>query len=114
MPEVWLSYAKALGHITCNFLLAFSLVFVFHRYSALHPSHWAQSLLTLGGTFCLLTAGLGKLGWAIQSWGGTTPPEVLNHNLFLVISHVGMLLIFTEWCWSIWGASLGPANGVKR
>ncbi len=114
MWGVWSSYAMALGHIACNFFIALGLIFVLRRFSAIRLSCKFQNIATLVGTIALLTAGLGKLGWEIQSYSGTNPPEILNDKLFLFLSHFGRFLIFVEWCWSIWAVDRGIRNGVNR
>jgi len=53
----------------------------------------ARSLWILAGTLALTTAGLGRLGWGIQSFGGTTPPELLDQTVFWCLSLFGVFCI---------------------
>ena len=100
MSDVWLAYGKALLHIAGNLIIAGAIVLALRRFTSLEPSRRIQQGFILAGTLCLLTAGIGKLGWSIQSWVGTTPPESLNQGIFLTLSHLGMFFVFTEWVWS--------------
>jgi TRAP-type C4-dicarboxylate transport system permease small subunit len=71
--------------------------------SKVNSSKWAESIvknrqviLVCLGTAFLLVAGIGKLGWSIQTYDGTTPAENLNEYIFLVLSHIGTFLIFVD------------------
>ena len=114
MSEVWSSYAMALVHITCNFFVALGFIFILRRFTAIRFPRKPQRLATLIGTIVLLTAGIGKLGWEIQSYSGANPPELLNDNLFFFLSHLGMFLIFIEWCWSTSAGDRGIRKGVNQ
>lgn len=72
---------------------------------AFDPSERVHALITLSGTVLLLLAGLGKLGWPIQTWDGNTRAEQLNDLLFMVFSYAGMFLVFVEWFWSFFKKS---------
>jgi hypothetical protein len=48
------------------------------------------------GTGFLLVAGIGKLGWSIQTFGGNTPAERLNEWIFLFLSLFGTFLLFID------------------
>lgn len=48
----------------------------------------------VGGSVFILTSTIGKLGWKVQTWGGDTNQEKLNHNIFLLLSHLGTFLLF--------------------
>jgi hypothetical protein len=41
------------------------------------------------GTGFLLVAGIGRLGWAIQTLGGESPAEILDRRLSVALSHIG-------------------------
>ncbi|MCX5634218.1 MAG: hypothetical protein NTW55_00020 [Planctomycetota bacterium] len=44
----------------------------------------------------LSTAGIGKLGWAIQTWDGTSNAENWNIRIFWGLSLIGAFLVFTK------------------
>jgi hypothetical protein len=48
----------------------------------------------------------GVQGWNIQTWSGTTPPEVLNQNLFRSLSTIGLFLAIVAF-------SLNPVSEAK-
>ena len=45
------------------------------------------------GTGLLFVAGIGRLGWSIQSIRGTTPPEQLDQWIFRVLSLFGTFFL---------------------
>jgi hypothetical protein len=57
----------------------------------------ARLVMFLAATVLLLTAGIGRLGWEIQTWGGGTPPESLDQWIFLVLSLLGTVLLVFEY-----------------
>ena len=98
--EVFHAYAKALIHVAVNLSVSFAVATAIGRVPTFRPSRRIELLFSLAGRVVLLVAGLGKLGWSIQTWGGNSPIEVLNGWVFLGLSHLGMFLVFTEWAWS--------------
>ena len=55
-----------------------------------------RPFLFLCGTGALLVAGIGRLGWDIQTIDGHSPAEKLDQNIFLVLSLLGTFFIFLE------------------
>ena len=100
MSQVWLNYAKVIGFIGSNFCLALAVSWFLRSKLAFEPSARVHALVILAGTAFLLVAGLGKLGWTLQTWDGNTPPEQLNDLLFRIFSYLGMFFVFFEWVWS--------------
>ncbi len=39
------------------------------------------------------TALFGRLGWNLQTWCGTTPPEKLNNNLYKILYSIGFFFL---------------------
>lgn len=48
----------------------------------------------------------GVQGWNIQTWSGTTPPEILNQKLFRILSIIGLFLAVAAF-------SLSPSSIVE-
>ena len=42
----------------------------------------------------LLTAGIGRLGWEVQTWDGTSPLESWNKIVFQILIHLGSYTLF--------------------
>ena len=101
-------YINTFVGVAINILFAFGLAWLLkykcaNRFVRLDRSKWAKSvvekrqvILVCLGSALLLVAGIGKLGWSIQTYGGTTPAENLNERIFLVLSHLGTFLIFVD------------------
>ncbi len=53
-------------------------------------------LFLIVGTGLLLVAGIGKLGWSIQTWDGETSAEKLNDCIFWIASYIGTFFLFTQ------------------
>jgi len=49
--------------------------------------------LQLLGAFVTFWGGYAKVGWSIQTLGGTTPPEVFNERFFRVATGIGMFVL---------------------
>jgi hypothetical protein len=49
--------------------------------------------MELSGTVLLAFAGIARLGWSIQSWGGDSPAEQLNTAIFYSASGLGLWLL---------------------
>jgi hypothetical protein len=86
---VVLKYGKAMVAVAVNIGLAAILAHLAGR-AVSRGIHLA--LLSVGAGL-LLAAGIGRLGWAIQTIGGTSPPEVLDRRIFTALSHVGTFLV---------------------
>jgi hypothetical protein len=65
------------------------------KYPKLINKHIRAVYLIVGTSF-LLVAGIGKLGWSIQTWDGNAPAESLNEWIFLILSHIGTFLLFID------------------
>src|SRR5688572_20928973 len=86
---VVLKYGMAMAAVAVNVGFAAILAYVVGR-GVGRGIHLA--LLGVGAGL-LLAAGIGRLGWAIQTIGGTSAPEVLDRRIFTALSHVGTFLV---------------------
>ena len=64
------------------------------------PSQAVARLILYSGIGTLLWATLGKCGWNIQSWKGTTLPEQVDDFLFRVLYLIGSFLLVLSGTWS--------------
>ena len=64
------------------------------------PSQATARLILYSGIGTLLWATLGKCGWSIQSFKGTTLPEQVDDFLFRVLYLVGSFLLVLSGTWS--------------
>ncbi len=55
-----------------------------------------RAILLIVGASLLLVAGVGKLGWEIQTIDGTSKPEMLNNSIFNMLSYAGTFCIFFD------------------
>jgi len=101
---VW-AYSKTLAVILVNLLVAHAAApYLVRRMEPILP------LLTLLGSILLLVAGIGRLGWSIQTIDGTSAPERLNDSLFWLFSQLGAFAIFLEWSLRWRAAKSQPAS----
>lgn len=49
--------------------------------------------LQIAGAFVTFWAGYAKVGWSIQTFNGSTPPEMFNEWFFRVATGVGMFVL---------------------
>jgi hypothetical protein len=96
--QVALNYLGAAAWVALLFGLAWLSAFLAHRFVPVLVGNVARALSFLLGSGLLLVATIGGLGWAIQSFGGNTPAELLNQSLFRRLSLSGaFLLIYDFW-----------------
>ncbi|MFC1536110.1 hypothetical protein ACFL4H_01930 [Candidatus Neomarinimicrobiota bacterium] len=69
---------------------------IINTYLSSNLSDRTLSIILLIGTAILLTAGIGRLGYEIQTWGGTTPLENMNKLVFRILTHLGSYILFTD------------------
>jgi hypothetical protein len=94
-------YVVTFVFVFINMLFAFGLVRLLkHKVASFKLAKFIVKnkhiMLGCFGTAILLVAGIGKLGWSIQTVGGTTPAEKLNEYIFWVLSCVGTFLVFVD------------------
>lgn len=101
------NYIVTFVYVIISMLIAFGFAWSLNKYANklgwLGRFKWAKFiiknrqvvLMCLSSVF-LLVAGIGGLGWAIQTYDGTTPAEKLNKYIFLVLSYVGTFLMFVD------------------
>jgi len=95
MRTVVFHYFKTALHVGINFTLAFAFALLLKHKCTKFITEKNLSMLLIVSSACLLIAGIGKLGWSIQTLGGNTPAENLNQTIFLCLSHFGTFLLFT-------------------
>ncbi len=96
MLKVIVHYLIVVLSVAVNIVLALAVTrFIKSRYPKLIDESNSNILLICSAAF-LLWAGIGKLGWSIQTFGGHTPPEKLNMVIFWILSHIGTFLLFTH------------------
>ena len=89
-------YIKTFIHVAVNFSLAWVLVyFLKTKYPKLLTKRKRITFL-IAGTGFLLVAGIGKLGWPIQTYNGDSLAEDINSWIFLILSHIGTFLLFID------------------
>ena len=86
----FITAVSVVGNIACAWVVH-SLIR--KRFRKLIVDRNLVALLIISAGFLLL-AGIGKLGWSIQTYGGETSLEKLNNCLFLILSHIGTFLLF--------------------
>jgi uncharacterized membrane protein len=57
----------------------------------------ARTVAFAFGAGLLLVAGIGRIGWGIQSWSGESPAEVLDKWMFWVFSWLGTALLVVDY-----------------
>lgn len=94
--QVWSSYAKALVMVAIAILagLCFSLA-LSDRFSWSETSIVAFRCVATG---LLATSALGRLGWSIQTWGGSSPVESLNFWIFRILYLIGLAFTVASFC----------------
>jgi hypothetical protein len=82
--------------VAINFIIAILFVCLSRsKFPKLINKH-ARLVYLIIGTGFLLVAGIGKLGWSIQTYSGNTPAENLNERIFLFLSHIGTFFLFID------------------
>lgn len=97
MKEVILNYLKTFGFIAIVFPPAFLTASFLKAKCSFLLTPKIHSIITLIGTVLLILAGLGKLGWSIQTASEQSQPEQLENAIFWVLTCSGMFIIFIEW-----------------
>ena len=88
----WFHYAL---YILLDFALAYRVAcFLKSKYPKLFTKKFLAILL-IASSAILLVAGIGRLGWSIQTIAGKTAPEIVNNVIFLCLSYIGGFLLFT-------------------
>ena len=97
MGQVVLNYLKSFGLVVAVFVLAA----VASRLAATRARCLCHGQIRvfafLLGSGLLLVAGIGRLGWPIQTWNGESQAEGLDMDVFLVLSLFGTFLVVFEY-----------------
>ncbi len=82
----WVGFLGSTIIVACNLLAAF----IINRFFPLSELtiRLLQAFSVVPGSAALF----GVRGWDIQTWGGKTPAEVLNQQLFKYLSAIGLFL----------------------
>ena len=94
-PDVFLHWFHYFLFIALDFAIAYRIAnFIKSKYPKLITKKFLDILL-ISSSFILLYAGIGKVGWSIQTWAGDTTPENVNNAIFQVLTFLGGFLLFT-------------------
>ncbi len=95
MGQVIINYLLTALYVLLSFSLSWLLAYVAIRKfpKFVERTHDVAFLL---GTGLLLVAGIGRLGWSIQTLDGTTSAEALDQDIFWVLSVFGTVLLVFE------------------
>lgn len=96
LETVILYYLRILVLVASNFGLAWLIVYLSKSKCPKLLSERNRLICVIIGTGLLLLAGIGKLGWSIQSYDDKTTAEKLNDWIFWIVSYAGTLLIFIK------------------
>jgi len=91
------NYLRAGLYVVVEFVFAWGLATFFLGKYSLWRSDRTQLVLFLFGTGILLVAGIGRLGWPIQTLGGNSPAEKLDQGIFLLLSLSGTFLLLLDY-----------------
>lgn len=91
------NYLLAAIYVVLDFALAWAAAWVATRKAPNLASSRYRTVAFVFGSALLLIAGIGRLGWSIQSLGGVSPPEALDRSIFLGLSLVGTFLLVMEY-----------------
>jgi hypothetical protein len=89
-------YIITLFWVLGNIGIAYISAKILQNYFSEYITEKKISIFLLIGLAIILTAGLGKLGWEIQTMSGTSPQESLNKIVFKIFSHIGTYILFTD------------------
>jgi hypothetical protein len=96
MKSVVYNYLMIGFYVLIEFTCAWALVtFGLGKYRVWVADQMRLRLFLLG-TGLLLVAGIGRLGWPIQSIGGSSPAEKLDQAIFLALSLFGTFLLLLD------------------
>lgn len=96
MGRVVLNYLFTAMYVLLSFTAAAVLAWIARRKLPRLSNEVVLAAANLCGTGFLLVAGIGRLGWSIQTYDGTTPPEVLDARIFWSLSVLGTVLLVYE------------------
>lgn len=94
MGKIIFHYFIAAISVAVNLFCAWGVAQIIGNKCPKLKSNKHLSSLLIVSTVVLLIAGIGKLGWSIQTWDGESMPEHLNDVLFWAFSHIGTFLLF--------------------
>jgi hypothetical protein len=97
MNPVLLKYLKTVAIVAADFFAAWAVTRRMPRQFAWFRSQTTRIFLFLTGTGALLVAGIGRLGWAIQSWSGQSSSEHLDQGIFFILSVGGTFLLVLDY-----------------
>ena len=89
-------YLKALAGLTGSVVAAWIVVTAMRRRGTKVLSAKLKLLIMGSATALFFLAGVGGVGWAIQTWAGDSPAESLNGILMFWFSVVATWMIFID------------------
>lgn len=97
MDVVIFNYIKAAVIVVGDFGAAWAFARWARKRLPLFRSKAIRVILFLVGTGALFVAGIGRLGWDIQTWSGSSPAERLDQSIFIILSAVGTFLLMLDY-----------------
>lgn len=94
-PDVFLHYFYYLLYIVIDFFVALGFARLLKSKCPKLLTEKNLAILLIVSSGILLLAGIGKVGWSIQTFSGTTQPENVNNYIFQGLSFFGGFLLFT-------------------
>jgi hypothetical protein len=97
MSRILVNYLKSFLIVGVVSALAwFSAYLVVENFPIL-CSERARSVFFLAASILLIVAGIGRVGWEIQTWGGNSPDELLDLRIFRFLSLLGTFFLIFEY-----------------
>jgi hypothetical protein len=113
MRHVVLIYLKSVGLVVAVFALAGLVAqFAATKWPKLCRG-WFRVVAFLLGSGLLLAAGIGRLGWSIQTWSGDSQAERLDQFIFLFLSLLGTFLMTFEYLAGHFVGNVGGPDASK-
>lgn len=91
-------YRYAIVFVIVFLLMGVALILslIINAYTSIKEETLTPILYALA-TLLFVSAGIGRLGWEIQTWNGNTPEEKLNKWIFLVSTGLAGFLLFVAY-----------------
>ena len=97
MKQVALNYVKSAGWVVAVFILAMLAARLASRKAQRLCRGRLRVVTFLLGSGFLFVAGIGRLGWQIQTWTSASQVETFDQNVFLTLSLLGTFLVAFEY-----------------
>jgi len=90
--KVWNTICRAFLMVLLIFICAVLSAFIMRDFITI-TDKWLL-IIQIVSAFLILWALMGKLGWSIQTHGGTTLPEKINNFWFIFLNVIGIYFLF--------------------